>query len=117
MKFIALYMAPAGALEEWAKVDEATRVAEEAKMKAAWGAWVSAHRSALTGVTAGTGKTKRVTSGGVEDTKNNIMLYSLVEAASHEAAAALFADHPHFGIPGASIEVMPINVLPGMEGV
>jgi hypothetical protein len=37
------------------------------------------------------------------------MLYSFVEAESLEAAALLFIDHPHFGISGAVIEVMPVN--------
>jgi len=36
-----------------------------------------------------------------------------VQADSHEAASQLFEDHPHLGIPSASIEVMEINPLPG----
>ena len=52
------------------------------------------------------GKTKRVTASGVSDTRNDIMLYSFVEAESHEAAANAFENHPHLQIPQASIEVM-----------
>ena len=63
---------------------------------------------------AGVGKTKRVTAQGTSDTKNDIMLYAIVEAASHEAAAKTFEGHPHLQIPQASIEVMEINPLPGM---
>ena len=59
--------------------------------------------------TAGVGKPKRVTAGGVEDALNDIMMYSFVEAESHEAAAEIFEGHPHFGIPGAWIEVMSVN--------
>ena len=60
------------------------------------------------------GKTKRVTSGGVSDTKNDIVLYSIIEAESHEAAAKLFEDHPHLQIPQSSIEVMEIRPMGGM---
>ena len=65
----------------------------------------------------GVGKTKRITPSGIVDTKNDMMLYSIAEADSHEEVAALFTNHPHLGMPGASIEVMPINFLPGMEDI
>ncbi len=114
-KFIALYLIPAGALEEWAKVDPETRQAEEAKMQNEWRAWAQKVKGHLR-ETAGAGKTKRVSTQGVEEAKNNIMMYSFVEAESLEAAAKLFEGHPHLQIPGGTIEVMTANVLPGMEG-
>lgn len=116
-KFLVLYLTPAAVLQEWTETDPEVRKAEEEKMKGEWEAWMSEHRDALAGVTAGIGKTKRVTSQGTVDTKNDIMLYSVVEASSHEAAAALFEHHPHLQIPQASIEIMPVNPLPGMEGM
>ena len=63
---------------------------------------------------AGVGKTKCVTAQGTSDTKNDIMLYAIVEAESHEAAAKTFEGHPHLQIPQSSIEVMEINPLHGM---
>ncbi len=42
------------------------------------------------------------------------MLYAIVEADSHDAAAKSFVGHPHLGIPEASIEIMEIHPLPGM---
>ena len=99
------------------KTDEGTRKAAEAKMKGEWDAWVNAHKEVQSGMTAGVGKTKKVTAEGVVDTKNDIMISSMIDAESHEAAAALFVGHPHFGIPGASIEVMPLKMLPGAEGM
>lgn len=113
-KFLAVYRAPIEGLEAWAKTDPQVRQAEEKKMQAEWGAWMAAHQESFSGPTAGIGKTKRVTKDGVVDTKNDLMLYSIVEAESHEAAAALFENHPHFGIPDGSIDVMPINYLSGM---
>jgi hypothetical protein len=43
-----------------------------------------------------------------------MMLYAIVEAESHEAAARAFEGHPHLQIPQSSIEVMEINPLSGM---
>ena len=116
-KFLVLYLAPMTGMEEWMKIDPEKRKIEEEKMKAEWGKWMNENKKMLTGITAGIGKTKRVTMEGIIDTKNNIMLYSMVEADSHNEATALFKNHPHLAIGGATIEVMPINPLPGMEGV
>ncbi len=63
---------------------------------------------------AGVGKTKLVNTQGTSDTKNDIMLYSVVEAESHEATAKSFEGHPHLQIPQSSIEVMEIHSLQGM---
>jgi hypothetical protein len=40
--------------------------------------------------------------------------FTVVRAASHEAAAKIFEDHPHFSIfPGESVEIMPVLPIPG----
>jgi hypothetical protein len=75
---------------------------------------MSDHAKMLVDKGAGVGKTKRVTAQGTSDTRNDIMLYAVVEADSHDAAAKTFEGHPHLQIPQASIEVMEINPLPGM---
>jgi hypothetical protein len=41
------------------------------------------------------------------------MLYSFIEAQSHEAAAKAFEDHPHLQIPQSSIEVMEARSMTG----
>ncbi len=109
-KFLAFYMAPIAVLEAWAKTDPEVRKPAEQKMQAEWGQWMAAHGTMLS-LTAAAGKTKRVTAGGVADAKNEIMLYSLVEADSHEAAAKLFENHPHLQIPQSSIEVMEVRAM------
>lgn len=103
-----------GTIDEWKKTAPEVREPAEKKMQADWHAWMQAHGSVL-GETAGLGSTKRVTKDGVADTHNDLMLYSTVEAESAEAAAKIFEGHPHFGIPGATIEVMEANYLPGMH--
>jgi len=62
-------------------------------------------------LTEAAGKTKAVTKTGIGDIKNDIMLYSLVEAENHDIAAQAFADHPHLTIPQSSIEVMEVRAL------
>jgi hypothetical protein len=112
-RILVLYLAPATVLDEWAKTDpEKKKVAEE-KMRAEWSTWMSAHSKMFISTDAG-GKTKRVTSSGVTDTRNEIMLYSIVEAASHDAAAKAFENHPHLQIPQSSIEIMEIRPMGGM---
>ena len=112
-KFIALYLAPVSVLDDWAKTDPETRKAAEQKMQTEWKKWMADHAKKIALTEAG-GKTKRVTASGVADVRNEIMLYSVVEAQSHEAAAKLFENHPHLQIPHSSIEVMEAKSLGGM---
>lgn len=113
-KFLVLYMAPAESMKAWMAQPEDVRKVDQDKMKGEWDAWMKANGDKIA-ETAGAGKTKRVTSGGIEDVANDVMMFSMVEADSAETAAKLFEGHPHFGIPGASIDVMPVNYLPGMN--
>ncbi|MEP6701567.1 MAG: hypothetical protein ABJB04_01170 [Betaproteobacteria bacterium] len=111
-KFLVLYLAPVAVVDEWKKKPEAERKGEEEKMMGEWKQWMSAHAKDFADLGAGAGKTKRVTAQGAADARNDVMMYALVQAESHDAAAKLFVDHPHFQIPQASIEVMEINALP-----
>jgi hypothetical protein len=113
-KFLVLYLAPASVIEEWKKTDPEQRKSAEEKMQREWKAWMGSHASMFADAGAGVGKTKRVTAQGSSDTRNEIMLYAIVNAESHAAAAAAFEGHPHLQIPQASIEVMELNPLQGM---
>lgn len=108
MKYFVTYQMPHTGLDEWMKLPEEERKAQEMQMQTEWNAWMEEHRDAIV-ETAGVGKPKRITASGIEDSRNDLMMYSFVEAESLEAAAAMFAGHPHFGIPGAWIEVMSVN--------
>ncbi len=109
-KFLVLYLAPTHVLTSWAKTDPATKQAAEQKMQGDWQRWMVDHAKMIT-LTEAAGKTKAVTSAGVGDIKNDIMLYSIVEAENHDIAAKAFANHPHLTIPESSIEVMEIRAL------
>ncbi|KND47100.1 MAG: Glutamine synthetase [Parcubacteria bacterium C7867-004] len=108
MKFFVTYQMPHTGLDEWMKLPEEERKAQENQMKSDWDAWMAAHKDVVTD-TAGVGKPKRILGDTVEDARNDLMMYSFVEAESLEAAAEIFKGHPHFGIPGGSIEVMKVN--------
>jgi hypothetical protein len=113
-KFLVLYLAPVQVLQDWAKTDPVTRKAAEQKMQVEWQAWMGKHAKALS-LTEAAGKTKAVTLAGIGEIKNEIMLYSVVEAESHDAAAQLFASHPHLTIPQSSIQVMEVRSLGPMQ--
>lgn len=109
-KFIAFYLIPAPVMADWGKTDPNTRQAAEEKMKAEWQKWTGEHAKMIT-LTEAAGKTKRVSASGINDTKNDICLYSFIEAESHEAAAKAFENHPHLQIPQSSIEVMAVRAM------
>jgi len=112
-KFLVLYLAPVSVMEDWAKKDPSERKPAEEKMRGEWQKWMGAHAKMIISTEAG-GKTKRVTPSGASDTKNDIVLCSVVEAESHAAAAQAFENHPHLQIPQASIEVMELRPLGAM---
>lgn len=109
--FLALYLAPVSVLDAWMQTPEAERKEAEAKMQAEWKSWMEKNGAHIK-ETRGAGKTKRVSSNGIEDVRNDVMLYSLVEAESPEAAAAIFEDHPHLQLPQATIDIMVANEIP-----
>jgi hypothetical protein len=113
-KFLVTYLAPASVIDDWKKTEPKQRKEAEEKMQADWRKWMGDHMKMFADKGAGVGKTKRVTSKGTADARNDIMLYAIVEAESHEAATKTFEGHPHLQIPQASIEVMEINPLHGM---
>ncbi len=80
-----------------------------------WGKWMKKHKKDLIDMGAPLGKTKRVDKNGITDAKNEIGGYSIVKAKSHEAAAALFKDNPHFKMDGAYIEILDIVAMPDMQ--
>jgi hypothetical protein len=111
-KFLVLYKLPVAGLDAWkAKPEEETKAATE-KMMADWNNWMATLGGKLT-ETAGAGKTMLVTKAGTTDSRNDIMLYSIAEAETHEEAAKYFENCPHLDIPESTIEIMAINYLPG----
>ncbi|WP_394842915.1 hypothetical protein LZC95_38315 [Pendulispora brunnea] len=115
-RFLAIYIGTAGALEKakWNELDEEKRKAIEASGMKAWMEWGTANSAAIVDRGTPLGKTKRAASQGITDITNSMVGYVIVQAESHEAAARLFENHPHFAIfPGDSVEIMECLPLPG----
>ncbi|RQR30052.1 hypothetical protein DIE23_21105 [Burkholderia sp. Bp9143] len=102
-------------MKAWMALPEEERRTREREGIAAWHAWVDRHRDAIVEPGGPLGKTKTIGKGGVTDTANAMSGFTVVRAASHDAAAALFEGHPHFTLfPGDAIDVMPVLAVPGM---
>ncbi len=81
---------------------------------ALWQAWLGKCGSALLDPGAPLDKSTTVAAGAGTPGKTDITGYTLLQAESVEAAAALMADHPHFHTPGGSIQILECVRLPGM---
>lgn len=117
MKYMALYTGSPQAFAQsgWDKLDDKTRKEREIAGMKAWSDWMEKHSAVIVVEGGPLGKTKRVDRGGVCDITNAITGYVIIEAPTHDAAAALFKDHPHFTIfPGEAVEIMPCNPMPTM---
>lgn len=98
----------------WKALPEGERRAREQQGMAAWKAWVDKHQGAIVTMGGPLGKTRKVDQGGIADTVNQMSGFTVIRAASHEAAAKMFEGHPHFAIfPGESVEIMPVLPIPG----
>ena len=116
-KFLGVYL---GAMHDenfkkWMAMPEAERKQKEGEGMAAWGKWMQDHAHAVLDAGGPLGKTKKADKSGVSDTRNAMSGYVVVQAGSHEEAAKMFENHPHFTIfPGESVEIVEILPMPGM---
>lgn len=111
-RFLALYM---GSASEAGKAAASISPGQRAKGMQAWGMWMNENADRIVDGGGPLGPTKRVSAAGVAETRNNLTGYVIVEADSHEEAARLFENHPHFAIfPGDSVEIVECLPIPGM---
>jgi len=98
----------------WNALPEEEQRAKMQEGMAGWKAWVEKHHSAIVTMGGPLGKTKRISQSGIEDVSNEIGAFTVVRADSHEDAAKMFENHPHFALfPGEAVEVMPVLPIPG----
>jgi len=115
-RFLAIYIGTEDALKrsQWNELDEEKRKELEASGVNAWIEWGMTNAAAIVDQGSPLGKTKRASPEGLADIKNAMTGYVIIRAESHEAAARLFENHPHFTIfPGDSVEIMECLPLPG----
>ena len=109
-KFIAMYMAPASTIKQMMK-------ATPEQMKAgmdAWTKWAKKNEKSIVDLGAPLGKTKRVATAGISDTKNGITGYSIVQGKSVDSVGKIFKNHPHLQMKSASIDLLECMNIPGM---
>lgn len=114
-KFLVLYRSE-GALTG-ISVSEMLANTPPEQMKAGMAAWNAWHRQsgpAVVDVGAPLDKSTTVSGGAAVPGKSSITGYSLLEAASMDDAVALMKGHPHFHMPGASVELLECVTMPGM---
>jgi DNA/RNA endonuclease YhcR with UshA esterase domain len=115
-KYLAVFLGTPGGGDAWNAMPEAERKAKEKEGMMAWMKWAQDHGSALADMGGPLGKTKKVSKKGIEDIRNEMGAFSVVSANSHEEAAKMFENHPHFTIfPGDRVEVMEILPIPTMN--
>lgn len=108
-KYFVLYRVPVETMADWQKnTSKEEMMTQGKKLMEDMNAWIKKHAKNFLDRGQPLGKTKRVTKEGASDVRNDLNYYQIVEAESHEAAAKLFADCPHLGIPTSFLDVMEI---------
>lgn len=114
-KFLAIYLGSPEAMSKWAGLSEAAIADRQQEGIRQWSSWGEKNSKLIKDVGNPLGKTKLVNENGISDTRNQMTAYTIVEAETHEEAANLFLNHPHFKIfPGEGIEIMECLPLPEM---
>jgi len=107
-KFLVLYRAPVSAKEQMA---QATPEQMEAGM-AHWNRWMEKHGESVAEPGSPLACGKHIAAGSVTDGDGTITGYSIVQSESVITATKLMHDHPHFHMPGGSIEVFEFRAMP-----
>ena len=111
-KLLVLYLIPPSVMDEWMQTPPETRKSEEEKLTRDMQAWTSSRSRIFSDPGAGLGRAMRVTQGSSSESRNALVMYSIVQGESKEAVAKGFQDHPHLQIPESSIEVMELFAMP-----
>lgn len=114
-RFLAIYTGSAAAMDKWKSMpDQLLRERQAAGVKA-WHEWVEKNKASIIEIGAPLGRTKSISPAGVADVRNNMTAFTVVQAESHESAAKIFENHPHFTVfPGEAVEVMECLPIPNM---
>jgi len=116
-KFLAIYLGSpnSAGFAKWNALDDDAKKRQEKAGMLGWMNWAKQNEESIVEMGGPLGKTKKADPKGISDTKNEMSAFTIVEAESHEAAAKMFVNHPHFTIfPGDSIEIMECLPIPKM---
>lgn len=115
--FLAVYTGtPETSEKKWGPLSDAQKKQRQEQGMKSWSEWGQKNGSALVYQGGPLGKTKRVDENGISDTRNSMAAFTIIKAESHEEAAKLFLNHPHFAIfPGDAVEIMECMPIPGTK--
>ncbi|MBJ7578650.1 hypothetical protein JHC09_12240 [Devosia sp. MC532] len=106
--FLAVYTMTPEDLDRFRERPEEEQNAVDDQGLPAWEAWEKTHAAMIVDKGGMVGGTLRASGSGIAPARNDICGYIVVEAETIDAAAAIFADHPHFAIfPGSGVDIMP----------
>lgn len=80
---------------------------------AAWQSWYERCGSAVVVLGAPLDKSTTVAGGAGTPGRTSITGYTVLQAKSMEEAVGLMKDHPHFHMPGATVQILECVAMPG----
>lgn len=112
--YLAIFTGSESGSQAWQALDAQTQKSRTAEGMAAWHKWVADHQADIVAMGGPLGKTIRVDAEGLKDIRNAMAAYTIVRAQTHQDAAKMFLNHPHFSIfPGDGVEIMEVMPVPG----
>jgi NAD(P)-dependent dehydrogenase (short-subunit alcohol dehydrogenase family) len=113
--YLAVFLGSQAAMAQHMAQDPAVLKETDKKGFDAWMKWAQDHQADIVNMGSPLGRTKVVNKAGITDTRNEMGAWCVVQANSHEEAAKMFENHPHFMIfPGDRVEVMEMMPIPTM---
>jgi len=114
-KYLVLYRSE-GALTGMSVAEMIAKTPPEqmAAGMALWEAWHKKCGNAIVDLGAPLDKSTTVTKESSVPGKSSITGYTLLQAGSLHEAIALMKDHPHFHMPGSSVQILECVAMPGM---
>jgi hypothetical protein len=110
-KFLVLYMAPLAEMDKM-MASSTPEGMKEGMNK--WMVWMETHKEMFSDKGGPASRNMRVMPSGSSMTRNEVTGYSVLQAASHDEAAKIFSDCPHFDIPGAYVDLTELMDMSGM---
>jgi hypothetical protein len=114
-KYLVLYRSE-GALSG-KSVSEMIASSTPEQMKAGmavWEAWFAKHGNAVSDPGSPLDHSTTVSGGAASAERTSITGYTVIQAASMDDAIAMMKEHPHFRMPGATLDILESVPMPGM---
>jgi hypothetical protein len=115
-QFMAIFLGTRAAYDAFRALPEAERQSKEQAGMQEWMKWATENKNNIVFEGSPLGKTKKIDKTGITDTANELGAFVVVQAETHDDAAKMFLNHPHFMIfPGDRVEVMECLPIPQMQ--